>query len=77
MDTDLDNVEPTLDNPEEPLPEDIPTNQVRMVQLFFSEDVNAEFKTMITDLKKHYKVENISDCVLAMTKETHDQHCKD
>jgi len=70
---DLDDEEIKTDNPEEQPPEDLPTGQVRMVQLFFSVEVVKEFREMITELKKKYKTENVTDTVLAAVQEVYNE----
>jgi len=69
--SDLDDDEIETANPEEPLPEDIPTHQVRMGQLFFSDVSHESFRSMIEDLKEHYTTTNVTDTVLAAVKEAH------
>lgn len=72
---DLDDGEdPEVLNPEEGPPEDLPTGQVRMVQIYMSVEQAKEFRKQIVDLKEFYKTENVTDTVLAAVKEAHVAH---
>lgn len=68
--------EPEVLNEDEPMPEDVATSQVRMVQLFFDVDSASEFSSMIEELKEYYGTTNVTDTVLNTVKEAYDAHNK-
>ena len=74
-DLDLDD-EPQTTNPEEPHPENVPTSQVKMVQLFFDTETANKFGDMIEALKAYYGTTNVTDTVLATVQESFDAHSK-
>lgn len=74
MDEDDLALEPKNINEDEPLPEDTPTSQVRMVQLFFDVETANRFTEMIEELKDYYGTTNVTDTVLGTVKESYDAH---
>ena len=66
--------EPEVLNKEEEAPQDVPTSQVRMVQLFFDVETANSFSEMIEELKEYYGTTNVTDTVLNSVKEAWNAH---
>lgn len=71
-----DELEPPIINEDEEMPADVPTSQVRMVQLFFDTTTANDFSAMIEDLKEYFGTTNVTDTCLACVKESFDAHSK-
>lgn len=66
--------DPEVSNPDEEHPTDVPTSQVRMVQLFFDVPTADKFTEMVDDLKEYYGTSNVTDTVLNAVKGAYDEH---